>query len=509
MALAALGQLNVEELPSWGSRSVDCFEKLEQIGEGTYGQVFMARETKTGEIVALKKIRMDNEKEGFPITAIREIKILKKLDHENVIKLKEIVTSSENEKDEQNNQVTESNKFKGGIYMVFEYMDHDLTGLADRPGLRFTVPQIKCYMKQLLTGLHYCHINSVLHRDIKGSNLLIDNEGKLKLADFGLARFFANDHDGNLTNRVITLWYRPPELLLGATKYGPAVDMWSVGCIFAELLHGKPILPGKNEPEQLNKIFELCGSPDEINWPDASKTPWYNNFKPSRPMKRRVREMFRHFDRYALDLLDHLLTLDPNQRWTAEQALDADYFWNDPVPCDPKSLPKYESSHEFQTKRKRQQQRQNEEMAKRQKLPHPQQHARLPPIQHVGQAPSHWHGPNHPMNNAPPPVSSGPSHHQYGKPRGPPTGPNRYPTSGNQSGAFNPNRGGQVGSFSSGPYPPQGRGPPFGGSGMPVPGPRGGHSGYGVGPPYSQNTQYGGSAAGRGHNRNQQYGWQQ
>jgi cyclin-dependent kinase 12/13 len=205
----------------------------------------MAKEIKTGEIVALKKIRMDNEREGFPITAIREIKILKKLHHENVIQLKEIVTSPGRDRDDQGKP--DNNKYKGGIYMVFEYMDHDLTGLADRPGLRFTVPQIKCYMKQLLTGLHYCHVNQVLHRDIKGSNLLIDNEGNLKLADFGLARSYSHDHTGNLTNRVITLWYRPPELLLGATKYGPAIDMWSVGCIFAELLHAKPILPGKNE----------------------------------------------------------------------------------------------------------------------------------------------------------------------------------------------------------------------------------------------------------------------
>ncbi|KAL9319594.1 hypothetical protein ACSQ67_011433 [Phaseolus vulgaris] len=356
MAMAAPGQLNVNESPSWGSRSVDCFEKLEQIGEGTYGQVYMAREIKTGEIVALKKIRMDNEREGFPITAIREIKILKKLHHENVIKLKEIVTSPD------------GNKYKGGIYMVFEYMDHDLTGLADRPGMRFTVPQIKCYMRQLLTGLHYCHVNQVLHRDIKGSNLLIDNEGNLKLADFGLARSFSNEHNANLTNRVITLWYR----------YGPAVDMWSVGCIFAELLHGKPIFPGKDEPEQLNKIFELCGAPDEVNWPGVSKTPWYNQFKPTRPMKRRLREVFRHFDRHALELLEKMLTLDPAQRITAKDALDGEYFWTDPLPCDPKSLPKYESSHEFQTKKKRQQQRQNEENAKRLKMQHPQQHSRLP-----------------------------------------------------------------------------------------------------------------------------------
>ncbi|KZV53755.1 cyclin-dependent kinase C-2-like [Dorcoceras hygrometricum] len=292
MAAATNNQLNVEESPSWGSRSVECFEKLEQIGEGTYGQVYMAKEKDTGEIVALKKIRMDNEKEGFPITAIREIKILKKLEHENVIKLKEIVTSPGREGVGQGNP--DGNKFKGSIYMVFEYMDHDLTGLADRPGLRFSVEQIK-----------------VLKSHYAGSNLLIDNQGNLKLADFGLARSFSNDHNANLTNRVITLWYRPPELLLGATRYGPAVDMWSVGCIFAELLYGKPILPGKNEPEQLNKIFELCGTPDEVNWPGVSKIPWYSKFKPARQMKRRIRELFRHFDRHALELLENMLVLDP------------------------------------------------------------------------------------------------------------------------------------------------------------------------------------------------------
>ncbi|XP_043697749.1 cyclin-dependent kinase C-2-like [Telopea speciosissima] len=515
MSVAPTGHLNHDESPSRGSRSVDCFEKLEQIGEGTYGQVYMAREIKTGEIVALKKIRMDNEREGFPITAIREIKILKKLQHENVIKLKEIVTSQGHERDEQGKQgTTDGNKYKGSIYMVFEYMDHDLTGLADRPGMRFSIPQIKCYMRQLLTGLHYCHVNQVLHRDIKGSNLLIDNEGNLKLADFGLARSFSNDHNGNLTNRVITLWYRPPELLLGTTKYGPAVDMWSVGCIFAELLQGKPILTGKNEPEQLNKIFELCGAPDEVNWPGVSKIPWYNNFKPTRPMKRRLREVFKQFDHYALELLERMLTLDPSQRISAKDALDAEYFWNDPLPCDPKSLPKYESSHEFQTKKKRQQQRQNEELAKRQKLQHPQPHARLPPVQHTGQAhPQLRSGPNQPMHNSQSqhPVVAGPSHH-YGKPRGP-SGPNRYPPSGNSGGGYNPGHGG----YSGGPYPQHGRGPPpYAAGAMPGTGPRATGNAYVVGAPnYSQGGgPYGGSGGGRGtnmmgSNRNSQYGWQQ
>ncbi|GJP52887.1 hypothetical protein CLOM_g11970 [Closterium sp. NIES-68] len=356
--MAAPGTLNLEGTHTWGSRSIDEFEKLEQIGEGTYGQVYMAREKGTGEIVALKKVRMDNEKEGFPITAIREIKILKKLKHENIVNLKEIVTS----------KAEESNKFKGSIYMVFEYMDHDLTGLSDRPGMRFSVPQIKCYMKQLLTGLHFCHINSVLHRDIKGSNLLINNKGVLKLADFGLARSFNSEASGQLTNRVITLWYRPPELLMGAVRYGPAVDMWSVGCIFAELLIGKPILPGKSEIEQLGLIFQLCGTPDETNWPGCSKLPYMQQHKSDRVLKRRVRDIFRNVDKHALDLLDKMLTLDPNKRLSAKDALDAEYFWVDPLPCDPGSLPQYESSHEFQTKKRRQQQRQQaEEMAKRQR----------------------------------------------------------------------------------------------------------------------------------------------
>jgi len=315
----------------------------------------MAKEKRTGEIVALKKVRMDNEKEGFPITAIREIKILKSLNHQNIVKLKEIVTS----------KAHESNQNKGSIYMVFEYMDHDLTGLADRPGVRFTAPQIKCYMMQLLKGLHYCHVHNVLHRDIKGSNLLIDNKGILKLADFGLARPWGGASDVDLTNRVITLWYRPLELLLGATKYGSAIDMWSVGCIFAELLVGKPVLAGKNEMEQVNLIFKLCGSPTEDHWPEAQKLKYFHMFKPERPFKRRVREEFSasrcpNVPPAALDLIDKLLCLDPSKRLSAKEALQSDYFWTDPLPCEPGDLPKYEPSHEFPMKKRKQEMRQRE-----------------------------------------------------------------------------------------------------------------------------------------------------
>ncbi|KAF2537805.1 hypothetical protein F2Q68_00022992 [Brassica cretica] len=359
MSVADAGKLNLEEPPPlWGSRSVDCFEKLEQIGEGTYGQVYMAKDIKTGEIVALKKIRMDNEKEGFPITAIREIKILKKLHHENVVELKEIVTSP------------------GNVFIL----------------------------------THTSHAEISLQRE---------------------------------------------------------------------------------------------------SWPGVTKMPWFNNFKPSRPLKRRVREFFGQyqvFDRHALELLDKMLVLDPSQRITAKDALDAEYFWTDPLPCDPKSLPTYEASHEFQTKKKRQEQRQREEAAKRQKLQHPhQQHSRLPPLQHGGQSHAAPHWPAHPTNNAPPQVPAGPSHHYYGKPRGPP-GPNRYPPSGNQSRGYNQSRGGYS---SSGSYHQQGRGAPYAGGG-----PRGPSGGaYGVGPPnYTQGGQHGGSGRGQnpmGGSRNQQYGWQQ
>ena len=318
----------------------------------------MARCKETMDIVALKKIRMDNEKEGFPITAIREIKILKKLRHRNVVDLKEIVTS----------KASASNGHKGSIYLVFEYMDHDLTGLAERPGMKFSVPQIKCYMKQLLMGLHYCHNNNILHRDIKGSNLLINNNGVLKLADFGLAKPITNENAQPLTNRVITLWYRPPELLLGATQYGQSVDMWSAGCIFAELIHGKPILPGKSEMEQMDIIFKLCGSPTPENWPDADKLPYAKHFKQKKTYPRRLREIFSQFTPSAKDLLEKFLTLDPAKRISAKDALMHDWFWEVPKPCEPEDLPRYEPSHEYQTKKRRQEAKRAEQQNKRQRM---------------------------------------------------------------------------------------------------------------------------------------------
>ena len=204
---------------------------LLQIGQGTYSNVYRARDLNQKKIVALKKVRFDNlEPESVRFMA-REIQILRHLDHPNIIKLEGLVTS----------------RMSCSLYLVFEYMEHDLAGLASHPAVKFSESQVKCYLQQLLSGLDHCHSRGVLHRDIKGSNLLIDNSGVLKIADFGLASFFDPRQTQPLTSRVVTLWYRPPELLLGATRYGAAVDLWSTGCILAELYAGKPIMPGRTE----------------------------------------------------------------------------------------------------------------------------------------------------------------------------------------------------------------------------------------------------------------------
>jgi cyclin-dependent kinase 12/13 len=226
--------------------SMSSYQKLNQVGEGTFGKVYKAKlkyfTKKTfnskGDFVALKKILVENEREGFPITAIREITILKKLNHPNIVSLYDIVTSKANSK----------NGFKGNVYLVFEYMEHDLSGLLAKK-YDFSVPMIKCVIKQIFKGIEYMHENNIMHRDLKPANVLVNNQGEVKVGDFGLARYFsAHNINGvyakKYTNGVVTLWYRPPELLLGTCYYGPSLDVWSLGCLLAELVLGYPIFRG-------------------------------------------------------------------------------------------------------------------------------------------------------------------------------------------------------------------------------------------------------------------------
>lgn len=327
-----------DALQGWAPRSADSFQKLEKIGSGTYSNVYKAIEVETGAVVALKKVRVDGvgEAESARFMA-REIALLRRLgEHDNVVRLHGLVTSRL--------------ATAPSLYLVFEYMDHDLTGLvsaATASGARFTLPQVKCYMKQLLSGIEHCHNKGVLHRDIKSSNLLVSEDGILKIADFGLATHFDPDNPRPMTSQVITLWYRPPELMLGATHYSVGVDLWSVGCVLAELLLGEPIFPGRTEVEQLHKVFKLCGTPAD-DYCEKLKLP-HHTFK---PYERCMAQKFKDLEPSTLSLLETLLSIDPDMRGTATDALNSEFFRTEPYACEPSSLPRHPPCKEMDIKLK-------------------------------------------------------------------------------------------------------------------------------------------------------------
>ncbi|KAI9091214.1 hypothetical protein K1719_028278 [Acacia pycnantha] len=308
-----------EALAGLTPKSAESYSMINKAGQGTYSNVYKARDRNTGELVALKKVRLDTSKPECIKFMAREIMILRRLDHPNVLKLKGLATS----------------RMHYSLYLVFDFMHSDLARITYRPS-RLTEPQVKAYMHQLLSGLQHCHDRGILHRDIKGSNLLIDKSGMLKIADFGLANYYNPNHNQPLTSRVVTLWYRAPELLLGATDYGVGVDLWSAGCLLAEMLTGAPIMPGRTEVEQLHKIFRLCGTPSEGYWKKFKAT---RSFKPPRSYKPSLVETFKDFPPSSLGLLCTLLSLDPAYRGTASKALQNQFFNTSPLACDLSGLP--------------------------------------------------------------------------------------------------------------------------------------------------------------------------
>lgn len=309
------------------------------VGAGTYGKVFKAIHIYTRDKVALKKIRMEGERDGYPITAVREIRLLQHLRHKHVVALQEVMVE------------------KNDCFMVFEYMAHDLTGLINHPTFTLTAAHKKNLAYQLFDGLEFLHRRGVLHRDIKAANILVSNTGQLKYADFGLARFYTKSRQLDYTNRVITIWYRPPELLLGETQYGPAVDVWSAACVFMEMFTRKAIFPGEGgELSQLEKVYGVLGTPTRAEWPGIADLPWFELMQPATRRPRQLDAMFTSLlSPAALELIKWCFKYDPEQRPTAEEVLQHEYFTTEePRMQQPRELEKVEGDwHEFESKQHR------------------------------------------------------------------------------------------------------------------------------------------------------------
>lgn len=322
-------------LPSvHGCRSVAEFKCMNRIEEGTYGVVYRARDKRTQEIVALKKLKMEREKEGFPITSLREINTLLISQHVNVVTVREIVVGSNMDQ----------------IFIVMDFVQHDLKGLMEtmrKKNQVFLPGEVKCLMQQLLRAIHHLHDNWILHRDLKASNLLLSHNGILKVGDFGLAREYGSPLK-NYTAIVVTLWYRAPELLLGVKQYSTHIDVWSIGCILGELLMMEPLFPGKSEVDELNKIFKLLGTPSEKIWPGYKELPGVRSMKFIDFPVSKLREKFpeRMLTAHGLDLMKGLLTYDPRQRTTCSKALEHPWFDENPRPIDPSMFPTWPAKSE-------------------------------------------------------------------------------------------------------------------------------------------------------------------
>ncbi|XP_074406805.1 cyclin-dependent kinase 10 isoform X1 [Zonotrichia albicollis] len=332
-------------------RSVKEFEKLNRIGEGTYGIVYRARDTLTNETVALKKVRMDNEKDGMPISSLREITLLLQLQHPNIVELKDVVVGNHLE----------------SIFLVMGYCEQDLASLLENMQTPFSEAQVKCIILQVLRGLQYLHENYIIHRDLKVSNLLMTDKGCVKIADFGLARTYGMPPKP-MTPKVVTLWYRAPELLLGMTTQTTSIDMWAAGCILAELLAHKPLLPGTSEIHQIDLIVQLLGTPNENIWPvrapcpfspcpfslelpwplltpcslqGFSKLPLATQYTLRKQPYNNLKHRFPWLSEAGLRLLNFLFMYDPKKRATAKDCLESSYFKEKPLPCEPELMPTF------------------------------------------------------------------------------------------------------------------------------------------------------------------------
>ena len=341
-------------IKDWACRSIKEYEIIKEIGEGSYGIVYKAtyigkKEYKTlydiPDVVALKQIKTEEEDEGFPITALREIMILKELDHKNILKLLEVVISEPKKE-----KKIEEGKINRDVYLVFEYMKHDLFGIISN-NVVYNLSQIKYIFHELVVGLKYLHENNILHRDLKPSNILLNDKNEIKIGDFGLARIFSNSSNAmkRYTNQVVTICYRAPELFLGETNYSTEVDVWSLGCILLELLTGRTTFYFKGDKigkPTFSLICKLCGNPKEENWEGVTK---YENYKKIIPQEnyqcKLDNKTFPNFDEVTLDIIQKLLTLNPKKRITIDEILKHPFLTShEPKMCKAEDMPKIEES---------------------------------------------------------------------------------------------------------------------------------------------------------------------
>ena len=269
--------------------------------------VYKAKDRTNDEIVALKRIRLEVEDEGIPSTALREISLLRELKHDNIVELKDCVQSD------------------GKLYLVFEFLDKDLKKYMESVNGMLKPELVKSYLFQCVRGLAFFHARGVMHRDLKPQNLLVSRDGRLKLADFGLARAFCPPIRP-LTHEVVTLWYRPPEILLGSQTYAPPVDVWAIGTIFVEMVTKRPLFPGDSEIDQLFKIFRQLGTPSEDTWPGCTQLQDWNGAFPRWVRSDYTKNCVDNLDHNGIDLLDRLLAYSPKDRITAKDSINHPYF---------------------------------------------------------------------------------------------------------------------------------------------------------------------------------------
>ncbi|CAF1609675.1 unnamed protein product [Adineta ricciae] len=289
-----------------GFGKIESYVKLEKLGEGTYATVYKGKSHLLNGYIALKEIRLEQE-EGAPCTALREVSLLKGLKHNNIVSLHDIIF----------NQTT--------LTLVFEFVEKDLKQYMDDCANILNIKNVRLFLFQLLRGLDYCHSKKILHRDLKPQNLLINERGELKLADFGLARI-KSFPTKTYSHEVVTLWYRPPDVLLGSTEYSTPIDIWAVGCIFYEMACGRPLFAGTKVDEELYLIFKCLGTPTEQTLPGVTTNPDFQALRLPYYQGESLNHLAPRLDQTGIDLLEKFLRFNPHSRISAHDAMLHKFF---------------------------------------------------------------------------------------------------------------------------------------------------------------------------------------